>query len=163
MFVRDASGYPRGERPFKRDSARSFPPCASCTTVSLRPTVSFSPSHSLPFFLHFSLFPAIRLLSRRQDTGTDGRGNHEAPLFADLNARPISVSNSSHVSRIRRVKHFLRKIERDPRRLVNSREQVSRPFVFMITQISVIRFRVAPLRVLRTFNFFWPLNTDHKS
>jgi len=46
--------------------------------------------------------------------------------------------------RIRGIKHFVREIKRDPRRLVNTREQVSCPSVFTITQTRVIKFSCAP-------------------
>lgn len=64
--------------------------------------------------------PAISLLSRRQDTGTDGRGNHD-PLCPFRGLRRGRFQPRIPLTfRIRGIKHFVREIKRDPRRLVNT-------------------------------------------
>jgi len=96
MFVRDASGYPRGERPFKTTLLALFRP-ASCSFVSLHPAVSPSSLSSLlPFASPFSRDPAPFA-----ETGYGNWRTRESrsPLFVPRTpTRPILVSNSSHVS-----------------------------------------------------------------
>lgn len=132
MSVRDASGcVERGERPFRAIPLALFRPCR----LAFHPSSLYS---SLP-----SPFPSsvISLLSRRQDTGTDGRGNHD-PLCSSRGLRRGRFQPRIPLTfRIRRIKHFGREIKRDPRRLVNTREQISSLSTFMITQTRVIKFR----------------------
>lgn len=103
--VRDASGYPRGERPFRATLLHLF--------LSVQRSASRFNLHLLLVFLLLLPFspsplppPAISLLSRRQDTGTDGRGNHD-PLCPSRGLRRGRFQPRIPLTfRIRGIKHF---------------------------------------------------------
>jgi len=109
--VRDASGCPRGETPFRATRSFPFRKLLPSSRFILPPTPSLPPS-------------AISLLSRRQDTGIDGNRDPLCPTRGRFLPRiPLT-------SRIRGIKHFVREIKRDPRRLVNTGTGYSvRPFL----------------------------------
>lgn len=111
--VRDASGYPRGERPFRATPLLPFRPA---NRSSISPSVSFSSSSSpvfLPSFLHLFLLPrALFFRGDRIQELTDAGITIPFVRPAGSDAADFSLEFLSRFGS-GGIKHFVREIKRD--------------------------------------------------
>ena len=154
--VRDASGYSRGERPFRATLLHLF---LSVQRIASR----FILHLLLVLLLLLSLSPSTsssRDLASFAETGYENWRTRESRSLLSVPRAPtwpISTSNSSHVSDPGDKTLLVREIKRDPRRLVNTGTGWS--FIrFYDTQTYMIRFRcISPLWASHFLEhpFFW--------